>query len=294
MGSIAVAQVGDGPRAYQTLPKDTRVLAQFYIGTRGNLTPVEGDIPPDARLDMNLAITQYSQTLELNGRQAGLLAYLPYGNISGSLDLGGVNQSASAAGIGDLTLGFVYGLLNTPSLGFEEYIKYHPGLAVVALAKLTLPTGSYDSGSALSMGGNRFALELGLPVAYYLGVSFLDPALTSFEVLPKVTFFGKNTDPFGGGGDLEQAPLYTIEAHVTRNFGQVFWASLDAFYSYGGETETGDVEDNNNQRSLSLGVTGNLNLSRAASLKVTYGEVVSGNADGADGRLLRVQFIYLF
>jgi len=85
MAAVAVAQVGDGPRAYQTLPEDARVLSQFYIGTRGNLTPVDGAIPRGAHLDMNLGITQFSQTLELNGRQAGMLADLPYGNISGSL-----------------------------------------------------------------------------------------------------------------------------------------------------------------------------------------------------------------
>lgn len=294
LGSIAVAQVGDGPRAYQTLPKDTRVLSQFYIGTRGNLTPASGIIPRDAELDMDLGITQFSQTLEINGRQAGALAYIPYGDISGSLALGGTSRSASTSGFSDLTVGIAYGLLNTPSLAFEDYVKFDPGISIAGLAKLTLPTGSYNGSKALNMGGNRFALELGLPVAYYLGSSFLDPTLTSFEILPKVTLFGENDEPSGGGGELEQDPLLTIEAHLTRNFGQAFWLSLDAFYSYGGETATDGEEADNKQRSLSLGGTGSLNLSRSTSLKVTYGEVVSGNADGADGHLVRVQLLYLF
>ncbi|MEX0285936.1 MAG: transporter [Paracoccaceae bacterium] len=291
---VALAQMGDGPRAYQLLPKDTRAISQFYIGTRGNLAPSEGSVIQGANIDVDLGLTQFSQTFGLNGNQAGVLAFIPYGRASGSLGLGGATVSGSDNGLGDLTLGFVYGFLNAPNLSREAYVKHDPGLTMSALARLTLPTGSYSANRNLNLGGNRWVLELGLPVSYYLGRSFLDPSLMTFEIQPKVTIFGDNTDAIGATQVLSQDAIYSVEAHVTRNFGQAFWASLDAFYAYGGETQNDGVAANNRQRSLSLGVTGNLTLSEAMSIKLTYGEVVSGNAAGADGRAVRAQFLYLF
>ena len=292
--SSATAQVGDGPRAYQLLPENTRVLSQYYIGTRGNFTATPGTVIRDAEIDVNLGLTQFTQTFDIGGRQAGVLAILPYGNLSGSLGIGGTSINGSDSGLGDIVLGFVYGAYGAPSLSREDYFTYDPGLSINALARLTLPTGSYDSSQSLNLGANRWALELGLPVTYFVGSSFLDKSLMSFEIQPKITIFGDNDNAPGSGGTLEQDPLYTIEAHVTRNFGQAFWGSLDALYTYGGETQTNGVSANNKQESLALGVTGNLNLSEAASIKATYGEVVSGNADGSDGRLFRLQLLYLF
>lgn len=291
---VASAQVGDGPRAYQLLPEGTKVLSQFILGTRGNVTPSDGTILRDADLDLNLGITEYSQTFDLNGHQAGWLVLVPYGEVSGGLGFGAAGQSASTSGLGDIKLGFIYGMLGAPNLSFEDYTQYDPELAVTFLGRLTMPTGRYNSDSSLNMGGNRWALELGLPVTYYVGNSFLDPSLTTFEIQPKVTVFSDNTDAPGATKKLSQEPIFSVEAHVTRNFGQAFWGSIDALYTYGGATKSDGFDNENTQRSFAMGITGNLNLSASTSLKLTYGEVVSGNPDGSDGRVLRAQLLYLF
>lgn len=293
-GSPAVAQMGDGARAYQLLPKDSKAISQFYIGTRGNLAPSEGTVIRGSEINVDLGVTQYSKTFDINGSQAGILAYVPYGEASGSLDIGNTSVTGSDTGFGDLTVGFVYGVLNTPNLDREAYLKFAPGLTISALARLTLPTGSYSADRNLNLGGNRWVLELGLPTSYYLGTSLADPSLMTFEIQPKITIFGDNDDAVGGAKVLKQDPIYSLEAHITRNFGHAFWASLDALYTYGGETESDGVDDDNRQRSLAMGVTGGFTLSSSTTLKLTYGKVVSGNADGADGRLMRAQLLYLF
>lgn len=292
-GAPAFAQ-GEGARAYQLVPDGTQSIAQYFYVIRGNNTPSTGLIVQGAELDLNLAVTQYAKSIDLNGRQTGLIAVLPYGNISGSLNTIAGNQSDSASGLGDLLLGGVFGLVGSPVLNEEQYIKYDPGFAMALLARLTVPTGRYDSDSTLNMGGNRWVFELGLPTMYFVGSSFLDPDLMSFEILPKVTLFGDNTDAPGTVGTLEQRPLYSLEAHVTRNFGQAFWGSLDAFYQYGGETVSDGSRDGNRQRSFGLGVTGALNLSEKSLVKATYGEVISSNVAGSDGSVFRLQYQYLF
>ncbi len=285
---------GDGPRAYQLVPEGTQSIGQFLFALRGNNTPSNGLVIENADIDLNLGVTQYALALDINGHQAGLLAIVPYGNASGSVQTAFGELSGHDSGIGDAMLGFAYGIYGTPSLSLEEYVGYDPGFAMALLLRATLPTGSYNSDNNLNMGGNRWALEIGTPIMYYIGTSYLNPDLTSLEILPKITLFGDNSDAVGGTEKLKQNPLFSLEGHLTRNFGQAFWASLDALYEYGGETTSDGVDDGNKQRALSFGVTAAMNLSQSASVKLSYGEVVSGNSSGSDAEMLRLQFMLLF
>lgn len=291
--SVVAAQ-GDGPRAYQLVPEGTQSISQFVFALRGNNTPSNGLVVPGAKLDVNLGLTQYGRAFDIDGHQAGVLLVLPMGNVSGSLSTGLGKKSSKDSGIGDVLLGFVYGLYGSPNLSQQEYVKYDPGFSMAILARATLPTGSYDSSRSLNMGGNRWVFEFGLPIMYYLGSSYLDPALTTFEIQPKITLYSVNSDASGTAQRLEQDPLLSVEGHITRNFGQVFWGSFDALFEYGGETTSDGIADDNKQRSLSLGVTAAMNLSPSSSVKVSYGEVVSGNPSGSRGRMLRLQYLLLF
>ncbi len=113
--NVAVAQ-GEGPRAYQLVPENTQTVAQFVMALRGNQTPSEGINVEGADIDINLGITQYGRTIDINGHQAGLLAILPYGNVSGSVSTAFGTTSGSDSGLGDVLLGFVYGIFGSPVL----------------------------------------------------------------------------------------------------------------------------------------------------------------------------------
>lgn len=293
ISAAAIAQ-GEGPRAYQLVPDGTQSISQILFALRGNSTPSTGLIVQGADIDLNLGVTQYGRAIDIAGHQAGLLVLVPYGNASGSLSTEFGTRSAHDSGLGDIMLGVLYGIYGTPSLSRQDYMEYDPGFAMALLTRATLPTGSYDSDSNLNMGSNRAAFELGVPLMYYLGSSYLDTELTSFELLPKVTFFSENTDAIGETENLKQDALFTIEGHITRNFGRALWGSLDAFYEYGGETTSDNIDDNNKQRSFSIGATVGLNLSQTSSVKISYGDVVSGNPSGSDGRMLRAQVMILF
>lgn len=119
---------------------------------RGNSTPSDRLVAEGAEIETNLAMTQYSRVFDINGHQAGVLAIRPYGNVPGSVstDLGALTNDDS--GLGDVMLGFVFGLCCAPDLSPQQYVKYDPDFAVALLAKATLPTGSYDSNRTLHMG----------------------------------------------------------------------------------------------------------------------------------------------
>ena len=84
-----------------------------------------------------------------------------------------------------------------------------------------------------SFGSNRFAYQLGLPTVFASGRSYRDPALTSLEVLPTLTFYEANDDPFGAARSAKDV-LFSVEAHLTRNLGRRVWVSADMLYRLGG------------------------------------------------------------
>jgi hypothetical protein len=139
----------------------------------------------------------------------------------------------------------------------------------------------------VNLGQNRWSLQLGVPLAWYLGHSFLDPTLTTFELLPSVTWYGDNNEPHMGNR-VSQDPLVQLEAHVTRNLNSSLWVSLDGLLMLGGETTTDGVSDHNRQRSVALEGTVSLAVSDAVSAALSYTDAVSRNNSGVSGHALRM------
>ncbi len=283
---------GDGPRAYQLLPEDTKVIALYGIHTQGNETADTGTVVRGSQIDVSLGVVQYIHTIALGKRQAALFGILPFGKVDGSIDLTGRSFSGSSSGIGDLQLGSVIGLIGSPSLPLKEYAAYNPGFTLAMLGKLFLPTGEYDATKVLNLGANRFAGQLGVLMIYYLGTSFQDASLTSFELMPSVYIYGDNDNPYNAD-KREQAPLFRVEGHITRNLNKMIWLSADALYTYGGETTTDGVRDGNTQRALMLGCSANFTMS-SASLKLSTGKTVMANDSGPDGWMIRAILNFAF
>ena len=241
--------MGDGPRAYQLVPDGMNTLALYTIYTEGNQTADPGQTIKGANLDVKLAALQYTHTFRIRSQQAAVFGVLPFGEVEGSVDLPRRTLSASSSGIGDATLGCVFGIYGSPAVKIEDFASYKPGVTVGVLTKLGMPTGEYDESEALNLGANRWSFELGLPTTYSIGDSLLDPSLTRFEILPSVTFYTDNDDPYNAN-KYEQDPIFNIEGHIIRNLHEAVWVSLDAIYTFGGETTTDGVKDDNEQRGV--------------------------------------------
>jgi hypothetical protein len=138
----------------------------------------------------------------------------------------------------------------------------------------------------------RWSLQVGVPVTYYLGSSFTDLGLTSFEFLPSLHLFSDNKDPYVFGfarpRDLEQEPLLQLEAHFSRNFGSSVWVSADALYLSGGETSQNGFFGPNDQEALMLGASIGLKLHKHVTAKASYCKTVERNLNGPDAEMLRL------
>lgn len=290
--------VGDGARAYQLVPSGSQILTFGYIGQNGNSSIDPGATVRGASAEVDVGYLQYVRTFEFAGQQAAAFAVVPYGDLTGTLALGASpifpdELSGTSSGLGDIVLGATVGLVGAPDLPLQDYVNFRPGFASGVLAKLYLPTGEYDSDQLFNLGTNRWSLQVAGLFSQSFGTSYLDPRLTTIEVIPAVTFFGDNANPFRGE-NLSQDPLLTLEAHVTHNLGRAVWVSADMYVMSGGATETDGVSDDNSKYSLGLGATVNVALSRSSSIKATYGEIVDRNDAGMDGTALRILFSQFF
>jgi hypothetical protein len=290
---------GDGARAYQLLPDGARAFSLQAITLEGNSSFDPASTLRGSNVTVNVLVPQFNQTFSIAGQQAAAILALPFGSVDGSITLnlpivGERRFGDESSGIGDLMFGGVFGLVGSPSMTVEEYVAYKPGFSLGILALATAPTGEYSSDSLFNLGTNRGSLRLGVPFGYTFGSSYLDPGLATIEVLPSVTFFGDNDDPYGPADSVSTDPLYRLEAHVTKNVSRAVWLSLDTVVQSGAATTTDGASDDNEKYSWELGASVGVNLSKNASIKATYGQVIDRNENGMDGEGFRLVANYVF
>lgn len=292
--SIALAGSGDGPRSFPLLPKGMNLLTVYALAQDGDVLLDPGQRIPDGKIDADIGIVQYTRTFSLQDHLAAAFVAVPYARIEGSVPLSSGTVAASDTGLGGIILGGIIGLVGSPALSGKDFATHKPGFQLGLVGKAFLPTGSYDSDRVISVGSNRLAGQLVLPITYSFGSSMADPSLTTFEILPSITAFKDNTDPSGGASKTGQKPLFSLEAHVTRNLSRTTWVSFGGLYNYGGETSTDGTWNNDRRESLALGSSISFAVTSSTSVKVSYGETVWRDDDGMDGKLLRIIGNYAF
>jgi Putative MetA-pathway of phenol degradation len=199
----------------------------------------------------------------------------------------------SSSGLGDIQIGGVLGLIGSPALSPEDYAVARPGFSTGLFAKLYVPTGAYNAAQITNLGANRFAYQLGLPTTLALGTSYRDPALTTLELFPTLTFYQDNDEPHGATRSSKD-PLFSVEGHLTHNLSRAFWLSADLLYRQGGETFTDGLSDDNAMQGLSGGGSAAFVLGRRATLILTYERVIERNDNGPDGWFFRSALVLPF
>jgi hypothetical protein len=283
----------DGPRVYQFTPVGAKAFTAFAVAKRGNETPESGDIFTGSQIDTNILVLRYVQTFDLAGRQFSPFFILPTGLVRSTVHSPAGTQTSESSGFGDAQLGGVIGLFGAPALEPSDFANFRPWVTTGLLARAFFPTGAYSRYQSVNLGSNRYSFQLGLPTGFIFGQSFLDPTLTTLELLPTVTFYEANMEPFGANL-VNKAPQFALESHLTRNFGENVWISADMLYRRGGATTTDGVPDHNPIRGWSAGLSGALRLSPKATVILTYEHVVDRSDQGPDGGFFRIALVVPF
>jgi len=286
LSTTKVFAVGDGPRVFWAVPVDTNVLTPMYFSIDSNYAFDHSLIVPDAEFNTDIFALMYTRAISFGGNLGSISIIIPGAKVEAGMgDLSRFQGESS--GLGDITLMGVFSLMGAPAYGQKEFASYTPETIVDLLIAVTAPTGAYNADKSINLSTNRWSLRIGTPIMHFFSAGAGNT--TSLEVEPSVTFFTDNDDVF-----LEQAPLYTLEAHLTHDFTMMFWGSIDAMYTLGGETTVNGIEKDNAQRSLGLGISLGVFFSTTLGMTLSYGEIVSNNEHSQDGSMFRLTGKYLF
>jgi hypothetical protein len=262
-------------RFYWKTLSDANAVPLIVESVSGNTNPFDPahTVTPGADFDATLAMPGYARTFSLFDRSAMAAILLPMGRISGDVTVAGKTFNQSTNGFGDPMLEFNINLLGPPTQkNIPDTLRYEPGFSIDLLADLALPIGEYDNDKSLNLGQNRWYGRLGAPVIWQLG-PWIPGQRTTLEFLPAVWLFGDNNDYLGK--TMKTDPLFQLDMHLTRDFTEHFWGSLDGAWYYGGKASINGVPGkklNAAGLGLTLGYQINNNLNLTASYKSTVND----------------------
>ncbi len=251
----------------------------IFNSMSGNTNPYDPAhlVSPGANIEATLALAGYGRTFTLFGRSALAAVLLPMGQITGEVAAAGQTVSDAARGFGDPTFELDINLIGPPAQkSLVDALRYEPGFSLDVIVDLAVPIGEYDNSRSLNLGQNRWYGRIGAPIVWQLG-AWVPGRRTTLEFLPAVWLFGENDDFVGQ--TLATDPLFQLDAHLTRDFTERLWGSLDGSWYQGGKASVDGVEgealDN-----LAFGLTLGYQINDNLGLTVGYKSTVADSAPG--------------
>ena len=284
LGGVAVAHAQDiEPRAYSNAPVGVNFVVAGVAYSHGGLS-LDPSLPvTDARLESSAAVLAYARVLDLWGVSGKFDAIVPYASLSGTAVYAGQPVERSIHGAANPLLRISANLVGAPALTLQEFAAYRQDLIVGVSLQVGVPLSQYDPTRLLNIGTNRWSAKPELGVSKAIGS-------WTIEGQAAVTFYGDNTD-FFGGSTRTQDPLYALQGHVIHSFRSGIWASLDLTYFAGGRSTIDGVAKNDLQQNWRVGATLAIPVDRRNSIKLAASSGVSART-GNNFDLLAVAWQY--
>ena len=284
---------GVPPRFYWKSLSGTNAVPVIYQTMSGNVNPLDPAqiAGPDVVFDANLTIAGFAKLLPVFDRAAMLAVLVPMGRVTRTTTVGLVTTTETAGGYGDPLIEFDINLIGPdPIMNIPDMIRYEPGFSLDLLIDLGLPLGEYDASKSVNIGQNRFYTRIATPIVWQMG-RWVPGWRTTLEFLPNVYIYGDN-DEFLGTGTLETDPMYGLEAHLTTDFTEHFWGSLDLVNINGGKSTINGLVGSSVD-STTLGYT--LGYQVNDNMQLTFGYMATiGDGDPGDIQLDGVQVSLVF
>jgi Putative MetA-pathway of phenol degradation len=246
----------------------------------GNTNPFDPShtVTAGANVEATVAMAGYAHTFTLADRAALAAVILPMGRLSGKLSVGGKDFDQTSSGFGDPMLEFNMNLIGPKAQkNLPDVLRYEPGFSVDVLADLAVPIGEYDASQPLNLGQNRWYGRLGAPIVWQLG-PWVPGRRTTLELLPAVWMFGTNDNYVGQS--MKTDPMFQVDAHLSRDFTDKFWGSLDGAYYSGGQTSINGVSSGKKLNNVGFGLTMGYSINDSTNLTFGYKSTVNDNAPG--------------
>ena len=287
---FAFAQ-GDGPRMHwKGMLTETNLFSFTYLNVSANANPADMSrtVVPGANFDANLALLGYSRSFSFFGRTAVGTILWPVGNLNGAIT-SPIPLQDSARGFGDPMLQLDVNLFGTPAMrNMPPLLRYEPVFTLDLVLALLFPIGEYDTSSPVNIGQNRWYGRIGVPLMGSL-TGWVPGHRTTLELLPAVWLFSDN-DNFVGQ-TLRNKPLFELEGHVTRDFTESLWGSLDAVWYYGAKA-TIDGVSAENLNDLGVGFTLGYQITGNLMLTAGYTATVFQRSTALDLGVFRFNIVF--
>lgn len=256
-----------GPRAYGNTAIGTTVHSLSFAQIEGDLT-LDSLVPQTEAYNLDAWEMAYRYTKHFNWRgQCSFVSLLvPYADVEGTL-LPGRNTS-SVSGLRDPVLWLGTAFSGAPAMTRDELAQYHQDTIIAGSLAFSLPFGDYDENRQLNLGSNRLVVKPEVAFSRANGRRLL-------EIYANAQFPMSNTDAYGGVR-LKQEPVWGAEAHFSRTLSEDgSFASVDVYYTNGGEVSINGVDQNNSQNDLTAGVTVVWQVNERDNLRLSYHRDVS-------------------
>jgi hypothetical protein len=255
------------PRAYVITPVDANAIIAQDTYLDGSLQ-FNGAVPiTGAHADVNVPSLAYYHSFAVLGRSANVTAVVPYGIGDFEGTVIEAPRSAHRAGFLDSSLRISVNLLGGPAMDATDFQKWRQDTLLGMSLTVTAPTGQYDETRLINFGSNRWGFKPELGYSGRFGNWVLDLYAGGWFYTTDQEFFSHNRF-FPGTQYQNENDVGVLEAHISYDFAQRLWVSLDANYWWGGATSLNGVENPvTNQQSSRVGVTASIPLTKRQSLK---------------------------
>lgn len=291
MPTLTSAQVP--PRFYWKTLIGTNGVPLIYLSMSGNANPQDPAylVTVDTEFDAELFIVGYGKMLPVFKRSAMLAFLQPMGRIDSETTVLGVTTNERASGYGDPMVELAINLVGPPPIrNIPDLLRYEPGFSLDLIVDVAFPIGEYDENAGVNIGQNRWFGRLGAPIVWQFG-PWVPGRRTTLDLLPSLWLFGDN-DEFQGT-TLKTDPMFQLEAHLTRDFTETFWGSLDATWVTGGESTIGSGPSGESLNNLGVGFTLGYALSEKMQLTIGYMPTISDSApDDLRMDVFRISLVY--
>lgn len=279
MGWSATTQAqGDGPRFYWKSLMGTNAVPLIGSSLGGNANPLDPShfVIPGSDFSSTMASAGYARMIPVFKRSAIVSILVPMGRISSDVTLNGQYYNNTARGYGDPMLQFGINVIGPKAImNLPDMLRYKPKFSVDIIGSLAIPIGTYDNTTPINIGQNRWYGRIGTPVVWQIG-PWIPGKRTTIEFLPAIWLFGDNNDFVGQ--KMETKPTYQLEGHITRDFMERLWGSLDVI-SYLGGAATVDTLEGNALSNVGIGGTIGYQVNDNMMLSVSYSSTVNDNED---------------
>lgn len=286
----------DGARVYWPLPKNTNIVsAHLMSGTANASWSNWSALQPDIDIQSDIYMLGYTRVQPVFGRTVNWQLLVPAGTTRTSSILPVSTNDTFANGIGDIGIGGTVNLFGVPELMAKDFVRHELDLSVNLGLMVYAPTGQYDPSETLNIGSNQWKTRVSAPIVKSFG-QWVPGRRTTLEIMPAVTFFGDNDEV--QTNRIEQDPLYSIEAHFTRDLTERAFVSLDYTWLEGGEetffdlTSGATVRETNGVDSDLLGVTLGFEVNDNLRIFVTHMQTLSEDSTplSLEGSLTKISF----